>query len=90
MGTKLPCIVSHEGAGTVVKLGSFVQDFKVGDCILCGLTYHRCGACTDCIGPELDTQYCAKAAGANGCTRDRSFAEYEVVDAGNVVSCRIT
>jgi propanol-preferring alcohol dehydrogenase len=54
MGTELPCTASHEGVGTVVKLGSSVQDFKVGDHILCGLIYHRYSACTDCIGPERD------------------------------------
>jgi propanol-preferring alcohol dehydrogenase len=80
MGTKLPCIASHEGAGTVVKLGSSLRDFKVGDRILCSITYHRCGKCGDCIGPERDTQYCSKVGGYNGVTRDGSFAEYEVVD----------
>jgi propanol-preferring alcohol dehydrogenase len=80
MGTKLPCIASHEGAGTVVKLGSSVTGFKVGDRILCSPIYHRCGVCADCMGPERDTQYCSKVGGYNGVTRDGSFAEYEVVD----------
>ncbi|KAG0650926.1 Alcohol dehydrogenase IV [Hyphodiscus hymeniophilus] len=80
MGTKLPCIASHEGAGTVVKVGSAVKDFQVGDRILCCLTYHRCGECADCTGPERDRQYCSKVGGYNGVTRDGSFAEYEVVD----------
>lgn len=80
MGTKLPCIASHEGAGTVVKLGSAVKEFQVGDRILCSLTYHRCGVCADCIGLERDRQYCSKTGGHNGITRDGSFAEYEIVD----------
>jgi len=80
MGTKLPCIGSHEGAGTVVKVGSAISEFKVGDRILCSLTYHRCGACADCKGPERDTQYCANVGGYLGVTVDGSFAEYEVVD----------
>lgn len=80
MGTELPCIPSHEGAGTVVKVGSAVKEFQVGDRILCSLTYHRCGECADCIGPERDTQYCSNVGGYNGVTRDGSFAEYEIVD----------
>lgn len=80
MGTKLPCIASHEGSGTVVKVGSAIKEFLVGDRILCNLTYHRCGVCGDCIGPEQDSQYCANVGGYLGVTRDGSFAEYEIVD----------
>lgn len=79
MGTKLPCIASHEGSGTVVKVGSAIKEFEVGDRVLCSLTYHRCGVCADCIGPEQDQQYCTKATYL-GVTRDGSFAEFEVVD----------
>ncbi|RFU32462.1 hypothetical protein B7463_g3861, partial [Scytalidium lignicola] len=39
----LPCTASHEGAGTVAAIGSSIKDFKVGDRILCGLIYGRCG-----------------------------------------------
>ncbi|KUJ22351.1 GroES-like protein [Mollisia scopiformis] len=80
MGTKLPCIGSHEGAGTVVKVGSAISEFKVGDRILVNLTYHRCRTCADCKGPEQDTQYCANVGGYLGVSRDGSFAEYELVD----------
>ncbi|KAL2072534.1 hypothetical protein VTL71DRAFT_11877 [Oculimacula yallundae] len=80
MGTKLPCVASHEGAGTVVKVGTSVKEFKEGDRVLCSLTYHRCGECADCKGPEQDRQYCANVGGYLGVTIDGSFAEYEVVD----------
>jgi propanol-preferring alcohol dehydrogenase len=80
MGTPLPCIASHEGAGTVVKVGSSVRAFKIGDRVLCSLIYHRCGVCADCQGPENQHQYCRNSGGALGVTRDGSFAEYEVVD----------
>ncbi|TVY20892.1 alcohol dehydrogenase [Lachnellula arida] len=80
MGTELPCIASHEGSGTVVKVGSAIQEFHIGDRILCSLCYHRCGICADCIGPEEDSQYCRNVGGYLGITRDGSFAEYEVVD----------
>lgn len=79
--TSLPCTASHEGAGTVVLLGSKVTDFKVGDRVLCGLTYGRCGECADCTGPEVSTQYCARNKGGLGIKRDGNFAEYVVVDA---------
>jgi propanol-preferring alcohol dehydrogenase len=77
--TALPCTASHEGSGTVVKVGSAIDEFKVGDRVLCNITYHRCGTCADCNGPESDTQYCQNAQYL-GVTRDGSFAEYEVVD----------
>jgi propanol-preferring alcohol dehydrogenase len=78
MGTKLPCIASHEGAGTVVKVGSAIKEFSIGDRILCSLTYHRCHECVDCQGPE--PQYCQRLEGNLGVTLDGSFAEYELVD----------
>ncbi|KAI9640876.1 hypothetical protein NHQ30_010717 [Ciborinia camelliae] len=80
-GTPLPCIGSHEGAGTIVAIGSSVSGFKLGDRILGSLMYHRCGVCTDCTGPEEDRQYCDHSAGYLGIIRDGSFAEYQVVDA---------
>ncbi|KAM0315834.1 hypothetical protein ACHAO8_003688 [Botrytis cinerea] len=80
LGTPLPCTASHEGAGTVVAIGSSVSGFKPGDRILCGLTYHRCGVCTDCKGPEHKQQYCAHGGGYLGVGRDGAFAEYEVID----------
>lgn len=80
MGTPLRCIASHEGAGTVVKVGSAIKEFKVGNRVLCSLTYHRCGKCKDCTGPEVDQQYCDNVGGYLGVTRDGSFAEYELVD----------
>jgi propanol-preferring alcohol dehydrogenase len=79
-GTKLPCIASHEGSGTVVKVGTAIKEFEIGDRVLCSLTYHRCGLCADCIGPEVNTQYCPNVGGYLGVTLDGSFAEYEVVD----------
>ncbi|KAB8302462.1 hypothetical protein EYC80_005869 [Monilinia laxa] len=80
MDTPLPCTASHEGAGTIVAVGSSVSGFKPGDRILCSITYHRCGVCSDCVGPEQEQQYCAHVGGHLGVIRDGSFAEYEVVD----------
>ncbi|KAF2098529.1 GroES-like protein [Rhizodiscina lignyota] len=75
--TKLPCTASHEGSGTVVAVGSSVKDFKEGDRVMCGISYHKCGVCHDCQTP--DTQYCHKNLNT-GVTRDGNFAEYVAVD----------
>lgn len=79
--TKLPCTGSHEGAGTVVAVGSKVTDFKVGSRVMCGLPYHPCGKCGDCTGPEKFRQYCTNIEGHTGVHRDGCFAEYALVDA---------
>jgi propanol-preferring alcohol dehydrogenase len=80
--TKLPCTASHEGAGTVVLVGSSVPStsFKPGDRIMCGLKTHPCGKCGDCVGPETYRQYCANNGGSIGVKRDGAFAEYVLVD----------
>lgn len=78
MGTKLPCIASHEGAGTVVQVGSAITEFSVGSRILCSLTYHRCHDCADCESQE--PQYCQNIEGFLGVTLNGSFAEFQVVD----------
>jgi propanol-preferring alcohol dehydrogenase len=80
LGTVLPLTASHEGAGTVVAVGSFVTGFQKGDRVLAGLIYNRCQHCTACLGPENGHQYCQKAEGALGIRRDGSFAEYEIID----------
>lgn len=80
-GTKLPVTGSHEGAGTVVAVGSSVTDFKISDRVMCGLPFHPCGTCRNCTGPESWRQYCANIEGHSGVQRDGFFAEYALVDA---------
>ena len=81
MGTKIPCVGSHEGTGTVVHLGTSVTEFKKGDRIMAGLPLNRCGDCPDCLGDENYRQYCPNSAGYVGVTQDGAFAEYMIVDA---------
>ena len=81
MGTALPCTGSHEGTGTVVARGSFVEGFSKGDRVMAGLPRNRCGHCPDCLGPEGYRQYCPNLEGYVGVTLDGAFAEYVVVDA---------
>ena len=80
MGTKLPCIASHEGTGTVVAAGSAVTDFKKGDRVMSGLPRNRCGHCHDCLGDESYRQYCPNISGHLGVTLDGAFADYHVAD----------
>ncbi|GAB7359351.1 hypothetical protein MBLNU230_g6002t1 [Neophaeotheca triangularis] len=80
-GTELPCTASHEGAGTVVKTGSAVTDFSPGDRVMCGLPFHPCGSCHDCLGPETQLQYCGNLEGHCGVHVDGFFAEYARIDA---------
>ncbi|KAF1355497.1 chaperonin 10-like protein [Delphinella strobiligena] len=86
-GSKLPITGSHEGAGTVVAVGSDVKNFKVGSRVMCGLPYHPCkttsdtpGHCEDCTGPEKFQQYCTNIEGHRGVHLDGFFAEYAVAD----------
>ena len=80
MGRKIPCIGFHEGAGTVVHLGSAVTEFKNGDRVMAGLPRNRCDHCSDCPGEENYQQYCPNLAGHVGVTLDWAFAEYMIVD----------
>ncbi|KAF1981841.1 GroES-like protein [Aulographum hederae CBS 113979] len=82
MGTSLPCVGSHEGAGTVVAVGEAVQSFKKGDRIMSGIPFRPCGSCKDCQDPKYRNyrQYCAKEDHI-GVTTDGAFAEYHVADA---------
>lgn len=81
MGTPLPCTASHEGAGTIVAIGSSVKDFAVGDRVMAGLLYHACGTCAECQGPSACPQYCQKTGGFLGVTNHGFFAQYAKIDA---------
>jgi len=77
----LPITGSHEGAGTVIAVGSSVQDFKPGDRVMCGLMQDGCGECRTCKGPEDYRHYCPNAGPGLGIKRDGAFAEFCVCDA---------
>ncbi|KAF1929602.1 GroES-like protein [Didymella exigua CBS 183.55] len=79
MGTKLPCTGSHEGAGTVVAVGSAAAGFNEGDRVMAGIVYHPCGTCPDCLGPENYSQYCPRSEGL-GVSTHGHFAEYARID----------
>ncbi|KAI1101185.1 GroES-like protein [Jackrogersella minutella] len=84
--TALPHTASHEGAGTVVRVGphAAAARFAVGDRVMCGIPLHPCGACADCAGGEGGEggpQYCARVDGHVGVHLDGCLAEYVRVDA---------
>lgn len=81
-GAPLPQTASHEGAGTIVALGSSAaKSFKIGDRVMCGLPLHPCGACHDCLGPENQKQYCMNLkSGHIGVQTNGCFAQYVVCD----------
>ncbi|HWE19579.1 MAG TPA: alcohol dehydrogenase catalytic domain-containing protein [Hyphomicrobiaceae bacterium] len=48
MGVKMPLILGHEIAGTVVDVGRDVRSFKAGDRVATVQRYHICGSCAHC------------------------------------------
>lgn len=77
---KLPVTGSHEGTGTIVAKGAGVTKFNIGDRILAGQTFGRCGECDVCKGPENYRHYCEKREGMMSLARNGAFQEYLVVD----------
>src|SRR5262249_53523819 len=45
---KMPCILGHEIAGTVVAVGNAVKNFRPGERVATAQRYHICGACQYC------------------------------------------
>ena len=52
--TNYPVVLGHEGAGTILKVGSHVHDLAEGDKVV--LSYGSCGHCRPC--EEGDPAYC--------------------------------
>jgi propanol-preferring alcohol dehydrogenase len=71
--TKIPLILGHEVAGTVVKLGEGVTELKVGDRVGVPWIHYTCGECEFCL--EGRETLCLKQK-ITGCTVDGGFAEY--------------
>ncbi|MEO9094137.1 MAG: alcohol dehydrogenase catalytic domain-containing protein [Microbacteriaceae bacterium] len=71
----------HEWTGTVVKVGSTVDEFAVGDHI-CIEAHHGCGRCENCVIGKYTAclNYNVKGKGqrATGMTANGGFAEYAI------------
>jgi uncharacterized zinc-type alcohol dehydrogenase-like protein len=56
-GTLYPCVPGHEIVGKVVRLGSSVSKFKMGDTVAVGCMVDSCATCNSCKH-DLE-QYCS-------------------------------
>lgn len=76
---KLPMVLGHENAGTVVEVGEGVTDFKVGDRLLCGPPAACADGCPMCR--EGKTNICINGfpntAGIGG--PDGGYCEYFLI-----------
>ncbi|AJS80302.1 Adh3p [Saccharomyces cerevisiae YJM1248] len=75
---KLPLVGGHEGAGVVVKLGSNVKGWKVGD--LAGIKWLN-GSCMTCEFCESGHESNCPDADLSGYTHDGSFQQFATADA---------
>jgi alcohol dehydrogenase, propanol-preferring len=71
--TKIPLILGHEIAGTVIENGSAVREFQIGDRVGMPWIYWTCGECDFCR--QGNENLCAKQK-ITGVTVDGGFAEY--------------
>ncbi|KXJ96452.1 hypothetical protein Micbo1qcDRAFT_210721 [Microdochium bolleyi] len=72
------------GSSSTTTTPSAQRPFRVGDRVMCGLPFHPCGSCADCIGGPDSLrrgQYCTNLQGHVGVHLPGNFAEYVVVDA---------
>ena len=81
-GIKMPCILGHEIAGTVVDVGRDVRQFKVGDRVASAQRYHICGACRFCrTGRESQ---CAERKFLGDYGLVGGYAEYVAIEDDNL------
>jgi L-iditol 2-dehydrogenase len=77
----MPFTMGHEYAGTVVQVGSTVDEFKAGDRVASEV-HKGCGRCHNCIMGEytacLNFGNREKGHSASGMTVDGGFAEYAI------------
>lgn len=81
----LPVTASHEGTGVVVAKGGAATRFQIGDRIMAGQIFDRCGECDDYLGPENYQHYCEHQGATMSTERNGAFQEYLVVDARQAV-----
>ena len=77
----VPMTVGHEFVGDIVKIGSAVEHFKVGDRVS-GEGHITCGFCRNCRAGK--SHICRNTVGV-GVNRPGCFAEYLAIPASNVL-----
>lgn len=78
-----PMTIGHEFVGRIVKVGSNVHDFKIGD-LVSGEGHLVCGVCRNCLAGRR--HLCMNTSGV-GVNRAGAFAEYLVIPQTNVWYC---
>ena len=81
-GTKKNVVLGHEISGTVVDVGSEIEDFHLGDKVVTTLTT-SCGVCDICIDGQ---EYICEYALGYGHGIDGGFTEYLLVKEQNLVN----
>jgi threonine 3-dehydrogenase len=76
----VPLVIGHEFVGRIVKVGSNVSDFSVGD-IVSGEGHVVCGRCRNCLAGR---RHLCKATQGVGVNRPGAFAEYISLPMTNV------
>jgi propanol-preferring alcohol dehydrogenase len=74
---KLPLILGHEIAGTIVRVGEQVKQFRAGDRIGVPWLGYTCGACRFC---RRGRENLCDLARFTGYTLDGGYAEYTMAD----------
>jgi threonine 3-dehydrogenase len=76
----VPLVIGHEFVGEVVKVGSNVNDFRVGE-IVSGEGHVTCGRCRNCMAGR---RHLCKDTSGVGVNRAGAFAEFIVLPMTNV------
>jgi threonine 3-dehydrogenase len=76
----VPLVIGHEFVGEVVKIGSNVNDFHVGE-IVSGEGHVVCGRCRNCMAGR---RHLCKDTSGVGVNRAGAFAEYIVLPMTNI------
>jgi threonine 3-dehydrogenase len=79
----VPMVVGHEYVGTIEKIGSNVQDVKIGE-LVSGEGHIVCGYCRNCRAGRRHLCRNTKGVGVN---RPGCFAEYLSIPVSNVWHC---
>jgi len=80
---KTPMIIGHEFVGEIVKLGTHVGGWQLGERVS-GEGHIVCGTCRNCLAGRR--HYCPNTIGV-GVNRDGAFAQYLSIPATNVWRC---
>lgn len=76
----VPLVIGHEFVGQVVKVGSNVNDFHVGE-IVSGEGHVTCGRCRNCMAGR---RHLCKDTSGVGVNRAGAFAEFIVLPMSNI------